>query len=217
MRIGCSPPRSTTGSPGLTGRCPRCGREPTLARAAATRTNGGIRRTGVTGPSTPWGERARQAGSVTAWRSFRDAGGSRWAWVQVTPLASAEDASEALTGIGERALINLKAEVRLVSESDVPIEPFTRASAVWAREQHTDSRDGPGVVLMLAGAVSDWLIVLCLSGSPAWDWRSASELAAVQAARLPVAHEAVRTFADRAASSSRAAPRASIRPGRGRQ
>jgi hypothetical protein len=141
-------------------------------------------RTGVTGPSMPWGERARQVGSVTAWRSFRDAGASRWAWVQVTPLASAEDANDALTGIGERALINLKAEGRLVSEFDVPVEPFSRASAVWAREQHTEGRDGPGVVLMLAGAVSEWLMVLCLSGSPAWDWPSASELAAVQAARL---------------------------------
>ena len=141
-------------------------------------------RTGATGPSTPWGERARQVGSLTAWRSFRDAAASRWAWVQVTPLASAEDANDALTGIGERALINLKAEVRLVSESDVPIEPFTHASAVWAREQHTDGRDGPGVVLMLAGTVNEWLMVICLSGSPAWDWQSASELAAVQAARL---------------------------------
>lgn len=142
-------------------------------------------RTGVTGLSTPWGERARQVGSVTAWRSFRDATASRWAWVQVTPLASAEDARDALTGTGERALNNLNSEVRLVSETDVPIEPFTSASAVWAREQHTEGRDGPGVVLMLAAAVSEWLIVMCLSGTPAWDWQSASELAAVQAARLP--------------------------------
>jgi hypothetical protein len=104
--------------------------------------------------------------------------------VQVTPLASAEDASDALTGIGEGTLNNLNAEVRLVSETDVPIELFTGANAVWAREQHTEGRDGPGVVLMLAGAVSEWLMVICLSRTPAWDWQSASELAAVQAARL---------------------------------
>jgi hypothetical protein len=123
-------------------------------------------------------------GSVTAWRSFRDATASRRAWVQVTPLASAEDARDALTGIGERTLNNVNAEVRLVSETDVPIEPFTRASAVWAREQHTEGRHGPGVVLMLAGAVSEWVVVMCLSGTPPWDWQAASELAAVQAARL---------------------------------
>jgi hypothetical protein len=104
----------------------------------------------------------------------------------VTPLASAEDALDALTGIGERTLRNLNAEVRLVSETDVPVEPFARASAVWAREQHTEGRDGSGVVLMLAAAVSEWLMVMSLSGMPAWDWQSASELAAVQAARLPI-------------------------------
>jgi hypothetical protein len=141
-------------------------------------------RTGVTGPSTPWGERARQMGSVTAWRSFRDTASSRWAWLQLTPLASAQDAGEALAGVSDRGLANLGARVRLVSESDVPIEPFPAASAVWAREQHTDGRDGPGLVLMLAAAVGGWLMVMCLSGSPDWDWQSAAELAEVQAERL---------------------------------
>jgi len=37
---------------------------------------------------------------------------------------------------------------------------------------------------MLAGAVSHWLVVVCLSGASAWDWQSASALAALQAARL---------------------------------
>jgi hypothetical protein len=142
-------------------------------------------RTGVTGPSTAWGERARQAGSVTAWRSFRDAAGSRWAWIQLTPFGSAEDARAALTAIGDHALASPGAQVRLVSEREVPIEPFAGAAEVWAKEQHTDGHDGPGLVLMLAGAVSASLLVLCVSGSPAWDWQSTSDLAAVQAGRLP--------------------------------
>ncbi len=99
-------------------------------------------------------------------------------------MASEEDAGAALADIGERALANLRSRVRLVSQRDVPVEPFAGASAVWAREQHTEGQDGPGVVLMLAGAVSHWLVIVCLSGSPGWDWQSASELAAFQAARL---------------------------------
>lgn len=142
-------------------------------------------RTGVTGPTTPWGERARQMGSLTAWRSFRDTTGLRSAWAQVTPLASAEDAQDALTRIAEQGLRNLRADVQLVSEHDVAMEPFTGASAVWAQEQRTEGRDGPGVVLMLAAAVRQWLLVIALSGSPAWDWQAASELAALQAVRLP--------------------------------
>jgi hypothetical protein len=142
-------------------------------------------RTGVMGPATAWGERAREAGSVTGWRSFRHKTAPRWAWIQVMPLASADDSGAALSVIGERALANLRSRVQLMSERDVPVEPFTRASAVWAREQHIMGKDGPGVVLILAGAVSRWLVIVCLSGSPAWDWSSASELAALQAARLP--------------------------------
>ena len=141
-------------------------------------------RTGETGPPTAWGERARQAGSVTAWRSFRHQATSRAGWLQVAPLASEDDARAALAGIGDRALANLGSGVRLVSEHEVPLEPFPGAQAAWAREQHTDGKDGPGVVLMLAGAVRHWLVVVCLAGAPAWDWQSASEVAALQAASL---------------------------------
>lgn len=141
-------------------------------------------RTGVMGPATPWGERARQAGSVTGWRSFSHETARRSAWIQVMPLASADDAGAALPVIGERGLANLRSRVQLVSERDVPAEPFAGASAVWAREQHTTGKDGPGAVLMLAGAISHWLVTVCLAGSPAWDWSSAFELAALQASRL---------------------------------
>ena len=141
-------------------------------------------RTGEVGPATAWGERARQAGSVTAWRSFSHQTAPRWAWIQVIPMASEEDAGAALAGVGERALANLKSGVQLVSQRDVPVEPFAGARTVWAREQHTEGGDGPGVVLMLAGAVSHWLVIVSLSGSPVQGWQSASELAALQAARL---------------------------------
>ena len=141
-------------------------------------------RTGEIGPATAWGERARQAGSVTAWRSLSHRTASRWAWIQVIPMTSEEDARAALAEVGERGMPNLRSRVRLVSQRDVPVEPFAGASAVWAREQHTEGPDGPGVVLMLAGAVSHWLVIVSLTGSPVWDWQSASELAALQAARL---------------------------------
>ncbi len=142
-------------------------------------------RTGVMGPVTEWGERARQAGSLTGWRSFSHRATPRGAWIQLVPLASADDADAAVAVIGGPGLSNLRSGVQLVSEQDVPLEPFTGASAVWAREQHTAGKDGPGVVLMLAGAVNHWLVIVCLSGTPAWDWSSASGLAALQAARLP--------------------------------
>jgi hypothetical protein len=141
-------------------------------------------RTGVAGPATPWGGRARAAGSVTAWRSFQDATGRRWVWVQVMPLVSAQDALEALGGIGDRLLGNARATVKLVREHDVEVAPFAGASAVWAHEQHTAGPDGEGVSLLLAGVVAVSVVVVCASGSPAWDWGAVSELAARQADHL---------------------------------
>ena len=140
-------------------------------------------RTGVTS-STPWGDRARATGSVTAWRSFRDQAGGRWLWLQVTPLASAEDASTAVDEVGSVLLRNPRATARLVSEKDVDIEPFTGASKVWAHEYCTEGRDSPGTSLLLAGAVDVFVIAVAASGQPAWDWQSVSDLAALQAGRF---------------------------------
>jgi len=142
--------------------------------------------TGWLGPPTPWGRRARAAGSVTAWRCFR-ADSGRWAWVQVTPMTSERDARRALGDVGGRMLANPRAEVRVLSEHDVELAPFAGASAVWAREQRTRpvaKRGDDGVSLLLAAAVGPDVTVLALSGTPAWDWGSASDLAARQAARL---------------------------------
>jgi len=145
-------------------------------------------RTGEIGPRTAWGQRARQAGSVTAWRGFRDKTTRRGIWIQVIPLASAEDARSVLAEAGERVLRNPRGRGRLVSERDVTVEPFPGASAVWAREQHVEDRDGPATVLLLAGTVRHHVVIVCLGGRPAFDWPSASELAALQAARLETAH-----------------------------
>jgi hypothetical protein len=142
--------------------------------------------TGHGGPATEWGRRARDAGSVTAWRSFHD-GAGRWAWVQVVPLASTADAASALAEVAQRFLANPRTEVRVVLEQDVPLEPFAGAAAVWAHEQHTRplAKPGPdGVSLLLAAAAGRHVVVLALSGTPSWDWDAAAALAARQAARL---------------------------------
>ena len=141
--------------------------------------------TGRTGPSTPWSRRARTAGSISAWRSLHD-GADRWAWAQVVPLASVSDAGTALAEVGRRILGNPRAEVRIVREQDIRLAPFAGASAVWAHEQHTRPVAKPGTdgVSLLAGAVGRYVVVLGLSGTPAWDWRSASGLAARQTALL---------------------------------
>lgn len=140
-------------------------------------------RTGVSGPATEWGRRARAAGSVTAWRSFELAA-QRWCWVQVAPLASESDALAAIEGVGDRKVGNLRRKVTLRHEQDVQIAPFPGAGLVWGHEQHTSGAAGPGVAKMLAAAVGTYLIVTCASGSPEWEWDTVSGLARRQAAML---------------------------------
>ena len=141
-------------------------------------------RTGMSGPATPWGRRAREARSVTAWRSFGCASAKRSCWVQVVPLASEADALSALDGAGDRGLRNLRARVRLVREHDVDIEAFPGAAKVWAHEQHTTGPDGNGVSMMLAAACGTYMIVVSVAGVPEWTWDELVSVAARQAALL---------------------------------
>lgn len=137
-------------------------------------------RTGVSA-STPWGDRAREAGSVTALRSFRDPARRRRVWLQVMPLASAADARTALGDVGGLALRNPWAGT--VDESDVDMEPFAGASAVWAHEYHTTGPGSGGTTLMLAGAVEEFVVIVTAIGQ-SWEWPSVSDLATLQARRL---------------------------------
>jgi hypothetical protein len=77
-------------------------------------------RTGEVGPATAGGDRAHQVGSVTGWRSFTHETAKRWAWIQVVPTASEDDAGTALADLGERTLPNLRSRVRLASQQACP-------------------------------------------------------------------------------------------------
>ena len=37
-------------------------------------------RAGTVGDSTPWSQRAKEAGCIAGWRSFKESSGQRWAW-----------------------------------------------------------------------------------------------------------------------------------------
>lgn len=145
-------------------------------------------RTGISGPPTEWGRRARAAGGVTAWRSFKAAPGKRWCWVQVVPLASEEDALSSLDGIWDRSVRNLRSRVTLVREQDVDVGAFPGAGEVRAREQHTAGRahgpDGTGVALILAAACGTCVIVVSGTGTPEWTWDELVSVAARQAALI---------------------------------
>jgi hypothetical protein len=140
-------------------------------------------RTGIA-PLSDTARRAREVGSITAWRSYEDSAGASWVWLQVVPMASPADAREALLGLKDKMLANPRAKGEVVSEQDVELAPFPGAQTVWAHEYHTTGRAGDGVARILAGAVGQDILVVSVSGSPEWDWAATSELAARQAKNL---------------------------------
>ena len=63
-----------------------------------------------------WAVRARDAGLLTAWRSFEQGEGERWMWAQVTGLMSEVDAEGALAVLPDRFLRNARADVEVIDE-----------------------------------------------------------------------------------------------------
>jgi len=139
-------------------------------------------RTGRQTPDQEWARRASALGSITAWRSFTN--GGRWLWVQVTPLATEEDARAALAQAQAQGLKNANAAVRLIEESEVGPPEIPAASEAWARRQRTAGEQGEGTVLMVGFVQGTHLVVLSASGDPEWTWTSVADLLSAQSSRL---------------------------------
>jgi hypothetical protein len=142
-------------------------------------------RSGEADPDSAWARRARDIRSVTAWRSFENAGTSRWLWCQVTPLASASDAEAALDDLPRRLLKNLRAEVSVVGSRDVDPPALEHSGRVWAHEQETEGPTGRGVTLLVAAAVGRMVTAVAGSSLGAgWTWDSFGIVASLQAERV---------------------------------
>ena len=139
-------------------------------------------RTGLT--ATPWSQRARQLGGVTAWRSFESTVEGRWLWTEAIPLASDSDANDALVEVWAHTLKNLRAKVRLVGEHEGP--QFTTLGSVNRTiEQTTEGPHGHGVVRLAAWSHRGVLSALCASAKQdATSWSELEVLASKQDRRI---------------------------------
>ena len=109
---------------------------------------------------TPWSQRARQLGGVTAWRSFESTADERWLWTEAIPLASESDANDALDEVWAHTLKNLRAKVRLVGEREGPVLDGL-GSANRTLEQTTEGPAGQGIVRLAAWGHRGVLSALC--------------------------------------------------------
>lgn len=141
-------------------------------------------RTGQSGDEG-WAVRARESGLLTVWRSFEQADGDRWLWIQVTQLVSEVDAAEALTVVPDRLLSNARADVEVIAEASVEPPSIVGVSRSWAHESRTASRRGQGVALMLAYVLGPRLVTLAASGlTDSWSWAEVATIAEKQGQRL---------------------------------
>ncbi|HMT26179.1 MAG TPA: hypothetical protein PKA24_14060 [Microthrixaceae bacterium] len=142
-------------------------------------------RTGEGGFNGDWARRARDLGSITGWRSFHSKPTGRWAWVQVVPLASRDDALDALAVMPGAMLANLRFEGEVRETFDGEGPPVTGASATWS-SRSVIGLDGVATDNAILAAVFDtWLVVANLSApaSP-HNWDVVHEVIALQSARL---------------------------------
>lgn len=142
-------------------------------------------RTGSKGEHTEWADRAREAGSLTAFRSMQNRGVRQWVWSQMTPLVSVQDAHAEFDRIKERGVRNAGV-VRVREEKDVAVDLFSGATRIWAHEQTTTGLAGTGSNKLLAVVVATSVIVVCSSGSPVITWSTMAGLAMKLGQRVPV-------------------------------
>ena len=138
--------------------------------------------TGGLDPTSEKSRRARRAGTVTAWRTFRQRGSVRSAWVEVVPYATGEDAAVSLrqspryfTGAGGP-------DEEVVAEHLVEDLGLPGVPDVWMYEKTVRGPDGTRHVRYVAGTVAQVLFIASCSGEPGqWTWQDVVTLAATQA------------------------------------
>lgn len=139
------------------------------------------------GGSAPWQVRARAARSIVAWRSFTQKPPSLALWAEIVPLATPEDACEALSFLPSAFLKNIRDKVDLISEQEVDGPAIAGTDAKWCFEQVTRKR---GVVdntscKFAGGVVGSFVFAIMCGGlGSGWTWDDVSALASRQAGKL---------------------------------
>lgn len=141
-------------------------------------------RTGSQAGDQAWARRAAATGSITGWRSFKAAG--RGLWIQISPMASSDDARAALGQAPGLLLKNLRSTVTITESVDAEAPAIPGASDAWAHEQRTTGRDGSGTSLLLAFVRGNSLVAAGVGGTPPWQWKEFADIMTAQA--LKIAH-----------------------------
>jgi hypothetical protein len=143
-------------------------------------------RTGARGEQGEVVLRARQAGSFTAWRSFKLETPRGGFWTEVILCASSEDAELLVPGNRTTAIKNPKfkgtaGELRVIEDQQIPGVAIARIT-----EQLTVTDDGgPGSTRKVAGSIGRAFFVIYFTRRPGeWQWSEVTSIAASQAIKI---------------------------------
>jgi hypothetical protein len=145
-------------------------------------------RTWVTGELDPDSEksrRAREAGVVTAWRSFEQAATGRSAWVEVVPYATVEDAELSLRQSPPYFVGTDQPDERLVTGGEVEDCRLPDGSDLWVYEKSVEGAAGLRCSRYAAGTIDRILFIASCAGvDGAWARDDLLSLAASLAHRI---------------------------------
>ena len=145
-------------------------------------------RTWVTGeldPDSAKSRRAREAGVVTAWRSFEQAATGRSAWVEVVPYATAEDAALSLRQSPRYFVGTDHPDEVVVAGGEVDDRRLPGVPDLWVYEKSVTGPDGLRCSRYAAGTVDRILFIASCAGEEgAWAIDDLMTLAATQADRV---------------------------------
>jgi hypothetical protein len=128
-------------------------------------------RTGSSESDTERSNRAREIGSITAWRAFERHNSDQSFWVQLVPFASRSDAETAVRDTRENLLPNLRQNVTIASEQSPQDVAIVAVENPWIYEQHTVTDSGQSCTKIVSGRIEQIVMVIACSGTgEGWTW-----------------------------------------------
>jgi hypothetical protein len=128
-------------------------------------------RTGISEPNSERSTRAREIGSITAWRSFSRTNPDQAIWAQVVPFSSTGDAAMAVTDANASLLPSLRQKVTITSEKAIDVVSIEGIDDPWVFEQHTTTAHGPSCTKIVGGRIEQIVILIACSGTDeGWLW-----------------------------------------------
>jgi hypothetical protein len=143
-------------------------------------------RTGTKGSKGEASQRARQAGSFTAWRQLEQTVPARRSiWLEVIPYVSADDAISVVPSLRAGMLPNPHAEVKVIEEREINDQQINGVTNQLVFEQLASGRKGSSVGRYVIASVENTVFVMgCSCYGDYWPWSDVTSIAALQSERI---------------------------------